>query len=73
MQKTSNIIDHVKSDQHRSSMDRVRVEAAKSSNLSITSYSPIACSLLVMDEVVKSRMTQKFDGLSHGERKHGFS
>ena len=61
MQKTSNIIDHAKSDQHRSSMDRVRVEAAKSSNLSITSYSPIARRILVMDEVVKSRLTKKFD------------
>ena len=40
-------------------MNRVRIESAKTSNLPITTYSPIARSLLAMDESVGSRM--KFD------------
>lgn len=42
-------------------MNRVRIESAKTSNLPITTYSPIARSLLAMDESVRSRMKKKFD------------
>ena len=38
-----------------------RVEAAKDTNQPITSYSPIARSLLRMDDQVIERMNKKFD------------
>ena len=60
-QKTSNIVDHATSEQHRAAMVRVRADAARVSNQSLTSYSPIARSLLVMDEAVQGRMKKKFD------------
>ena len=41
-------------------MNHVRKEAAKASNLPVTSYSPIARSLLTMDQSVRSRMAKKF-------------
>ena len=59
--KTSNILDHATSEQYRSAMTRIRAEAAKASNLPITSYSPIARSLLTMDETVLGCMKRKFD------------
>ena len=60
-QKTSNIVDHATSEQHRAAMVRVRADAARASNQPLTSYSPIARSLLVMDEAVQGRMKKKFD------------
>ena len=42
-------------------MKCVRVKAAKASNLPVTTYSPIACSLLTMDASVRSRLKKKFD------------
>ena len=60
-QKTSNIIDHAISEQHRAAMARERAAAAKTTNQPVTSYSPIARSLLVMDEAVQERMKWKFD------------
>lgn len=47
-------------EQHRAAMNQVRMEAAKGSNLPVSSYSPIARSLLTMDESVQSRMKKKF-------------
>lgn len=58
-QKTSNIINHATSEQYHAVMSQVRADAARASNLLLTSYSPIAQSLLVMDNAVKDRM--KFD------------
>ena len=60
-QKTSNIFDHATSEQHRAAMVRVRADAARASNQPVTSYCPIARSLLVMDEAVQRRMKKKFD------------
>ena len=60
-QKSSNVVDHAKSDQHRAAMSRVHVEAAKASNLPVTTYSPLARSLLTMDECTRERMRKKFD------------
>ena len=57
----SNIIDHAKSDQHKAYMMRLRADQAKSKQLSITFYSPIARSLLRMDQALKERMRKKFD------------
>ena len=59
--RTSNIVDHAKSEQHKASMMRLRADQAKSKQLSITSYSPIARCLLRMDQTSKERMCKKFD------------
>lgn len=59
--KTSNIVDHANSDQHRAAKVRTRAEAAKATNQPITSYSPIARSLMRMDNQVMERMKKKFD------------
>ena len=59
--KTSNIVDHANSDQHRVATVRTLAEAAKATNQPITSYSPIARSLLRMDDQVIERMNKKFD------------
>ena len=42
-------------------MLRVRADAAKASNQPLTTYSPIARSLLVMDRAVQAHMKRKFD------------
>ena len=60
-QKTSNIVDHATSEQHHAAMTRVRADTARASHLPLTSYSPIAHSLLVMDEAVQGWMKKKFD------------
>ena len=59
--RTSNIVDHTKSEQHKVSMMRLHADQAKSKQLSITSYSPIARCLLRMDQTSKERMRKKFD------------
>ena len=42
-------------------MIRMHAVAAKATNQSITTYSPIACALLTMDRTVKERIIKKFD------------
>ena len=54
-------MDHASSEQHRVAMLQVRTDAAKASNQPLTTYSPIARSLLVMDSAVQARMKIKFD------------
>ena len=39
--RTSNVLDHAKSDQHIASMSRLREERAKAQNAPISSYAPI--------------------------------
>ena len=58
--KTSYIVNHANSDQHQAAMIRVRSEAAKATSQPMTSYSPIAQSLLRMDDEVMEHM-KKFD------------
>ena len=55
--KTSNVIDHSNSDQHKAAMIQVR----KAANEPIKMYSPLARCLLSMDETTKKRMEKKFD------------
>ena len=59
--RTSNITDHALSDQHKTAMTKLCADQAKASNKSITAYSPLARSLLTLDEVVKNRLRKKFD------------
>lgn len=60
-QKTSNIVDHTTSEQHHTAMVRVHADMARTSNRPLTTYSPNACSLLVMYEAVQRRMKRMFD------------
>ena len=61
--KTSNIIDHATSDQHKSAMTIHHRDQARDRNEPITSYSPIARGLLspAMDPVVRERVKKKFE------------
>ena len=55
--KTSNIIDHANSEQHRAAM----IQAAKASHQPITSYSPLARSFTTMEATAEQRVRKKFD------------
>ncbi len=55
--KTSNVIDHAKSDQHKAAMIHVR----KAANQPFKTYSLIARSLLTMDETTQRCTGKKFD------------
>ena len=60
-QRTSNVLDHVASDQHKTAMSRLRTAQARASNKPVTSYAPIARSLLILNEPERGRMRRKFD------------
>lgn len=47
--KTSNVIDHSKSDQHTFSMARFETDRAKAQRKSVQTYTPIARALLTLD------------------------
>ena len=53
--------DNAESDQHKLSMSLLSAEQAKAMNRPITSYAPIARSLLVMDKALEEEMGKKFD------------
>ncbi len=61
--KISNILDHSKSEQHKLAMMLLRKDQARSKNDPITSYSPVAHSLLSssMDSTVRKRVKKKFE------------
>ena len=62
--KTSNITDHANSEPHKAAMMYFRKDQAKSRNEPVTSYSPIAHSLLSsasMVPAVRERIKKKFD------------
>jgi len=61
--KTSNITDHANSEQHKSAMALLRKDQAKSKHEPVTSYSPIAQSLLSMElnPTVKEQIRRKFE------------
>ena len=48
-QKVSNVLDHARSKQHKVAMTQLRAEQARASNAPVTSYAPIARSLLSME------------------------
>ena len=60
-QRTSNLLDHVRSEQHKAAMLRHRAAQARATNEPVSSYSPIAQSLLTMEESEGSRMKRKFE------------
>ena len=60
-QRTSNVLDHVASNQHKASMSHLRTVQARANKEPVTSYAPIARSLLMLGESERGRMRRKFD------------
>ena len=60
-QRSSNVLDHASSEQHKSAMSQHRTAQAKSSNQPITSFAPIARCLLNLGDSEKVRLRRKFD------------
>ena len=59
--RTSNVLDHAASDQHKAAMTRLYTDQAKANKQPITSYAPIARGLLTLEDSVKATMKLKFD------------
>ena len=59
--KTSNVLDHAKSEQHVASMARLQEQHARARDLPTSSYAPIVRSLMVLDQREKKRMQHKFE------------
>ena len=60
-QRTSNVLDHANSGQHKAAMSHYKADQAKTHNESAAVYAPIASSLMNMDAATKARMKRKFD------------
>ena len=58
--KSSNVLDHGHSEQHKAAMVRLHAEQATAANAPVTTYAPIAQSLLTMDKTVQDKMKKKF-------------
>ena len=59
--RTSNVIDHSKSDQHTFSMARFEADRAKAQGKCLQTYAPIARALLTLDAKELERMKRKFE------------
>lgn len=59
--KTSNVVDHANSEQHKAAMAHVRAEHAKASNQPVTTYATIARCLFTLDGDTRGRLRKKFD------------
>ena len=59
--KTSNVLDHTKSQEHTTSMVRFQEERTKSQDVPASSYAPAVCSLMVLDSCEKARMKHKLE------------
>ena len=59
--KSSNIVDHSKSEQHTACMAYMCTDSAKAQNEPVESYAPITCSLLRMEVSEKEKMKRKFE------------
>ena len=60
-QRTSNVLDHAGSDAHKAAMSRLYTAQARARNEDITTYAPIARSMLTLQEAEQDRMRKKFD------------
>ena len=60
-QRTSNVLDHANSGQHKAAMSHYKADQAKTHNESAAVYAPIASLLMNMDAATKARMKRKFD------------
>ena len=60
-QRTSSVIDHANSNQHKAAMSYLKSDLAKANNEPVMSFSTIARSLMNMDTATRERMKRKFD------------
>ena len=70
--RSSNLLDHASSHQHKAATSLLKRDLARSNRASITTFSPIARCLLNMDASTKERMMKKFD-LCYVMAKEGLS
>ena len=59
--KSSNVVDHGKSEQHIACMAYMRADSAKARDEPVELYAPIARSLLRMDDSEKEKLKRKFE------------
>ena len=59
--RSSNVLDHARSEQHKHSMILLKKEQARSKGLDATSYAPIAMALSRVSEEERARLKRKFD------------
>ena len=59
--KSSNIVDHGKSEQHTACMAYMRSDSTKARNEPVKSYAPIACLLLCMEDSEMEKIKRKFE------------
>ena len=59
--RTSYVLDHAASEQHKNAMGKLRTAQAKAHSELVIQYAPIACALSMLSEVDQTRMRQKFD------------
>ena len=59
--RTTNVVDHAKSDQHVHAMNLLRKEQAQAQGASVASYAPIAQSLSTLSEDEHQKLKTKFD------------
>ena len=56
-QRTSSVVDHVNSNQHKAGMAYLKVDLAKANHEPVGSFSPIGRSLMNMDATTRERMS----------------
>ena len=59
--RTTNVLDHAKSDQHVHAMNLLRREQARAQGASVATYAPIAQSLNSLSEDERRKLRAKFD------------
>ncbi|KAL5506170.1 hypothetical protein EMCRGX_G007757 [Ephydatia muelleri] len=60
-QRTTNVLEHAASDQHKAAMTCLRTLHAKAKNEPVVNYAPIASCLMTMQEPDQAQMRRKFD------------
>ena len=60
-QKTSNVVEHAKSEQHATAMARMQADNAKVSKVPIVCYAPIVKCFSKIDAITQERLKKKFD------------
>jgi len=59
--RTSNVVDHATSSQHKAAMECLKFDQAKKSQQSLAAVAPIVSSLTKLDTVSRERLRRKFD------------
>ena len=60
-QRTTNVLEHAASDQHKAAMTSLRTSRAKANKEPVVNYAPTASCLMTMQEPDQARMRRKFD------------